>query len=224
MMAMAETGFPRNSVTDAGALAMLRLQRSDGSWTIRDSRPPLGNSDIKFTALVVRSLTAYLPAGLRAERDAAVSRARNYIMKAEVQSTQDAAFRVLGLQWAGGTAPAIRESAARLLALQRNDGGWGQTPTMPTDAYATGQAMFTLQAAQMAPANQAYKRGVDYLLRTQLPDGSWFVQSRALAFQPYRETGFPHGRSQFISAAATSWAVMALAPAVDGATSSAAGQ
>ena len=33
-------------------------------------------------------------------------------------------------------------------------------------------------------------------------------------FQPYFETGFPHGRSQFISAAATSWAVVALAYAM----------
>jgi len=37
------------------------------------------------------------------------------------------------------------------------------------------------------------------------------VRSRGFGFQPYFETGFPHGRDQFISAAATSWAVMALA-------------
>ena len=50
-----------------------------------------------------------------------------------------------------------------------------------------------------------------YLLRTQLEDGTWFVRSRAFGFQPYFESGFPHGRNQFISAAATSWAAMALA-------------
>jgi hypothetical protein len=31
--------------------------------------------------------------------------------------------------------------------------------------------------------------------------------------QPYFESGFPHGRSQFISCAATCWATMALVPA-----------
>jgi hypothetical protein len=29
--------------------------------------------------------------------------------------------------------------------------------------------------------------------------------------QPYFESGFPHGRNQFISAAGTNWAAMALA-------------
>lgn len=42
-------------------------------------------------------------------------------------------------------------------------------------------------------------------------DGTWFVQTRAFGFQPYFETGFPFGRSQFISTAATAWAATALA-------------
>jgi ankyrin repeat protein len=215
LMAMAEAGYPPNSTTDAAALSMLRLQRSDGSWTIADTRSPLGISDMKFTAMVARALIAYLPPGLRRERDGAVDRARNYLLKTHAESTQDAAFQVLGLLWVNAGGAAVQESRARLLALQRKDGGWGQLPTMASDAYATGQALFALQATRPAADSEEYRRGVRYLLRTQLPDGSWFVQTRAIAFQPYRETGFPHGTSQFISAAATSWAVMALSPAVD---------
>lgn len=56
----------------------------------------------------------------------------------------------------------------------------------------------------------AYQRGVEYLLRTQLEDGTWFMQTRAFAFQPHVDTGFPHGANQFIAAAATSWAAIAL--------------
>jgi hypothetical protein len=41
-------------------------------------------------------------------------------------------------------------------------------------------------------------------------DGTWFVKSRAFPVQPYFETGFPHGRNQFISTAA-----IALAYALD---------
>jgi hypothetical protein len=51
---------------------------------------------------------------------------------------------------------------------------------------------------------------VRFLLKTQLEDGSWYMPTRAFAFQAYFETGFPHGTSQFISAAATSWAAIAL--------------
>lgn len=96
------------------------------------------------------------------------------------------------------------------MAVQRQHGGWGQWPTMAVDAYATGQALYALHAANMAATEPAYRKGADYLLRTQLEDGTWFVRTRAFGFQPYFETGFPHGRSQFISTVATSWASIAL--------------
>jgi squalene cyclase len=85
---------------------------------------------------------------------------------------------------------------------------------MAPDAYSTGQALYALHAAGMVPTAASYQNGANYLLRTQREDGSWFVRSRAFPFQPYFDTGFPHGRDQFISAAATSWAVIALAYAM----------
>jgi hypothetical protein len=81
---------------------------------------------------------------------------------------------------------------------------------MAPDAYATGQTLHALHVSGMPATDPVYRRGADFLLRTQLEDGTWFVRSRAFGFQPFAEFGFPHGRSQFISAAATSWAVMAL--------------
>ena len=47
-------------------------------------------------------------------------------------------------------------------------------------------------------------------LRTQLSDGSWLAHTRTFPFQVYKESGFPHGKDQWISAAASSWAAMAL--------------
>ena len=47
--------------------------------------------------------------------------------------------------------------------------------------------------------------------RYQRPDGSWHVRSRSKPFQTYFESGFPHGKDQFISMAATGWATTALA-------------
>jgi hypothetical protein len=82
---------------------------------------------------------------------------------------------------------------------------------MASDAYATGQAMYALAVSGMAVSSVTYTRAVDYLRRTQLEDGTWQVRSRSIGFQPYVDTGFPHGEDQFISAAATAWAVMALA-------------
>jgi hypothetical protein len=84
--------------------------------------------------------------------------------------------------------------------------------TLPSDAYATGEVLIALHdGAGLSVRKPAYQRGVNYLLRTQLADGSWFVSSRSFPLQRYLATGFPHGKSQFISLSATSWATMALA-------------
>ena len=96
-------------------------------------------------------------------------------------------------------------------AEQRADGGWSQLPTLASDAYATGQALVALHTAgQVTSSDALYQRGVSFLMRTQHTDGSWLVRSRAVPFQPYKESGFPHGKDQWISAAGTSWATMAL--------------
>jgi hypothetical protein len=63
----------------------------------------------------------------------------------------------------------------------------------------------------MPVSNPVYKRGVQFLMSTQLEDGSWFIKSRAMRIQPFFESGFPFERDQFVSAAGTNWATQALA-------------
>ncbi|GIW92800.1 MAG: hypothetical protein KatS3mg110_0841 [Pirellulaceae bacterium] len=83
---------------------------------------------------------------------------------------------------------------------------------MEPDAYATGTALVALRIAGGVSRDQAaYQAGVRFLLRTQVEDGTWHVASRSQPFQTYFETGFPYGPDQWISLAATSWAVTALA-------------
>jgi N-acyl-D-amino-acid deacylase len=85
---------------------------------------------------------------------------------------------------------------------------------MPSDAYATGQTLVALRdAGVLTVTSPAYTRGVRFLLDTQRADGSWHVRSRAIPLQAYFESDFPHGHDQWISAAATNWATMALIPA-----------
>ena len=100
---------------------------------------------------------------------------------------------------------------AELRADQRPDGGWAELPSLQSDAYATGQALFALnQAGELPVSNQVYRRGVRFLLRTQEEDGSWFVSKRAIPANNYFDAGFPHGESQYVSHGATCWATMAL--------------
>src|SRR5207302_3601012 len=95
--------------------------------------------------------------------------------------------------------------------LQRSDGGWAQTPELTSDAYATGQTLYALHESGVPASDPVYRRGVAYLVRTQLDDGSWHVSSRSPKFQPYFQSGFPHDHDQWISASATAWATMGLA-------------
>ena len=83
---------------------------------------------------------------------------------------------------------------------------------MESDAYATGQALYALNVGRQMAVQSRLQKGIDYLLRTQAADGTWHVESRSIWLQPYFESGFPYGHDQFISAAGTGWAVMALAP------------
>src|SRR6266508_3121819 len=43
--------------------------------------------------------------------------------------------------------------------------------------------------------------------------GSWYVRTRAMAFQRHFDAGFTHGFDQWISAVGSSWATLALLPA-----------
>jgi hypothetical protein len=97
-----------------------------------------------------------------------------------------------------------------VLGLQRSEGGWSDLPTTESNAYETGRALVALYTAGLPVTDPAYQRGAQFLLNTQSDDGSWHVKTRALALQPYFENGFPHGVDQFISAAGTGWATMAL--------------
>ena len=213
LLGLAEEGVKPNYATDALTSCLASLQQPRGDWytPAADIRPPLSASPIVFSALAIRGLQAYLPPGRSDELKARIDKAIGFIRATTARDTQDETYKLLGLIWAGAPAAEAEAQAGRLLALQRAEGGWNQVPTMAPDAYTTGQALYALHASGRTPSTVAYEKGVQYLLRTQLEDGTWFVRSRAFGFQPYFESGFPHGKDQFISAAATSWAAIALA-------------
>jgi ankyrin repeat protein len=200
--------------TDAMARFLKGQQHPDGAWRIFAHRPPIESSDIQVTAVSLKALRHYAPQARRIEYQAAVSRASSWLIKADPRSNEDRVFQLLGLHWAGmnSTTNILRRGVRGLLAQQRSDGGWSQLDSLESDAYATGQALVALrQAGGLRATDPAYRRGIAFLLKTQMKDGSWYVRSRAIPLQPYFESGFPHGRDQWISMAASSWATTALA-------------
>jgi ankyrin repeat protein len=212
LVGLAADNYSPDAATDAQAIWLKRRQAPDGRWPVGTIRPPIESNDIEVTAISMRALQKFAPRSQRAEYAKAVDRARAWLTTARANDTEERAFRLLGLSWAGGPKDAIRAAARDLLASQRDDGGWAQLETMGSDAYATGQALVALRESDaVATSDRAYRKGLEYLLRTQIDDGSWQVETRAVPIQAYFESGFPYGVNQWISAAATGWATTALA-------------
>jgi hypothetical protein len=208
---------PADDYTDAVVHYLLTMQTQEGYWKGPDGRrPPMNSGDLQTTALAIFALKHFAPAGGRVETEAALIRAVAWLAQAQPSTTQQRAFHLMGLAWAN-TAPATVERAARdLAATQREDGGWKQLPGMDSDAYATGQTLYALNVAgKMGASDPVYQKGVRYLLRAQAADGSWHVKTRSIWIQPYFDSGFPYEQDQWISAAGTAWASMALSVVVE---------
>ncbi len=212
LFGLAASGHPPDGATDAQVRWLLRRQSPDGHWPLNTVRPPIESNDIEVTAMSMRDLQLYAPTPLRPEYDQAIVRARDWLASAKAATTEERAFRVLGLSWAQARRDVVVAAARELATGQHGDGGWSQEPAMPADAYATGEALVALLESGAISRNEpVVKRGVEFLLRTQHEDGSWFVKSHAVPIQAYFESGFPYGADQWVSAAATAWATAALA-------------
>lgn len=208
LMALDAQEFPADAATDSLARLLRMLQRKDGRW-MTPVRPPIEYSEFTATAVSLRGLQAYGNDDPVASK-AAIERAVRWLENSQPLNHEDRVFRLFGLVWANGS-KAAREAAVReLQKQQRRDGGWAQTDFRASDAYATGEALVALRAAGLSANSKTWRRGVKYLLGTQLEDGSWFVASRSHPTQTFFDSGFPHGADQYISSAATHWAILAL--------------
>ena len=152
--------------------------------------------------------------------ETATARARTWLLATEPKSQEDSNAKFQAAIAMGGTREQILAARRAVLDAQRDDGGWPQLPEMESDAYATGQTLQFLangtdRRERDSAVENAIARALDYLLRTQEKDGSWFVKSRSKPIQKLFDNGDPHGTDQFISIAATSWAVAAMAVASD---------
>ena len=189
--------------TDAAAMLIQSRQKPNGEWPYphADMRPPICLDYIAQTALSMRALQLYAPRTHQAAFEKSIRLAAAWLAKAHSASAEDQSWRVTGLAWAGTDRAATRKAMQELLASQHPDGGWSDLPSMPSTPYATGRSLVALHTGGLPVSDPAYQRGIKLLLATQDEDGSWYTKTRALAFQPYFDAGFPHGYDQWMSAA-----------------------
>jgi len=214
MFGLAAEEVPPNEITDGKVHHLATIQAPDGRWYHNLPRPPIQADDVGATALSLYAIKSYGWPGRKDEFAARIEHARRWLWKVKAETNEEAIFQLLGLHWAGEPAERLTVLAKALLQKQRKDGGWAQLPMLESDAYATGQALYALSQTMMQGwdpmVDPAWQRGLRFLLERQEDDGTWHVARRTFPFQPTMNSGFSHHRDSWVSAAATSWSVLAM--------------
>src|SRR5262249_7483659 len=156
-----------------------------------------------------------ISADMRIKVRASLKAGREWLTKQTPKTTEDKAFHLRALVEGKMDDDEIKKARTALVAEQRSDGGWAQLPDLQSDTYATGIVLTALHRSGLRAGNPTYRKGVEFLLKTQQSDGGWLVTTRSRPVQVFFDNGDPGGKSQFISTTATNWAILALLNAVD---------
>jgi hypothetical protein len=142
---------------------LLRHQEDDGSWAW-SSAPPKNRPPPVFESDEVATLLGFLALGPQVPDDPsekspirdAREKAANWLAKTEpADTTQAAALRLLVAVQSGKPEKERLSEIDRFLRRRNDDGGWGQIPKAPSDAYATGQALYVLDLWPITPRSHA---------------------------------------------------------------------
>jgi hypothetical protein len=190
---------------------IVKKQQPDGSWeffaTLR--RPPINECQTTDAAWIILALEGEMGTDAPKSQREALKKAIAWLDAAKLSDLhQDKALKLLLAARAGKPRKMMQMTIDELLALQRADGGWSQTvPELKSDAFATGQTLYALSLAGYTAERPEIKRGIDFLVATQKPDGTWPMISRSTP------DGSPGSAKLLtpITCAASSWATLGLA-------------
>lgn len=214
-------GSPTSATTSAMVESLLKTQGQDGAWNFQSTRPPAASSKLMTTAIAVYGLRSYGHDATDGDRlKIALEKSLAWSLEQFASSHEDLVGQIwlehmIAGELGKGDEARAEELLTRLRKSQRDDGGWAQENELASDAYATGQAVMILSQVPSRDrndqdSNQSVERAVEFLLKSQQADGSWHVVSRSKPVQVFFDNGDPHGKDQFISMMATSWATAAL--------------
>lgn len=166
---------------------LVRHQEADGSWSwssapAKNRPPPVFESDEVATLLAYLALGPQVPADAKEKSEVRDARQKAEAWLAKTtpsDTTQAMALRLLAKARAGGSAKGLAADIDPFLKRQNKDGGWGQLKDAASDAYATGQALYILSLAGVAPDRAEVRRGVSFLVSTQKEDGAWPMTTRS---------------------------------------------
>src|SRR5262245_53042378 len=189
---------------------IVKKQQPDGSWEFFAGlrRPPINECQTTDVAWIIMALQGETGADAPKSHQGALSKAIAWMDGAKRSDLhQEKIMKVLMGVRSGKPRKTMQTTIDELLALQRADGGWSQTvPELKSDAFATGQTLYALSLVGFKADRPEIRRGIDFLVATQKPDGSWPMISRS------SPDGSP-GSSKLLTpiiCASSSWATLGL--------------
>ena len=189
---------------------LVKKQRDDGSWEFFANlrRPPINECQTTDAVWIILALQGEMGPDASAAQRTALKKATVWLAGAKLSNNlQDKVFNLLLALRAAKPPSEMQTVIDELLTRQRPDGGWSQTPTMTSDAFATGQTLYVLALAGYTAERPEIQRAINFLVATQKPDGSWPMTSRSTP------DGKPGSAKLLtpITCAASSWATLGLA-------------
>jgi hypothetical protein len=198
----------------------LEKQEADGGWNSYVAHPPMldsGETSTLYVLLALLGKDGKAEPATTPDWASRKARALAYLAKAKPSDElQPKLWRLLLRKYLATSEPAASLGGSReadlsaVLSQQHGDGGWGQHAALPSDAYATGQALYFLEAAGCEIPAEARDKAVAFLVQTQKADGSWPMTSRNRSAP---KAGPGAKNLDIIGYAGTAWAAMGLASA-----------
>ncbi|MEM7350464.1 MAG: prenyltransferase/squalene oxidase repeat-containing protein [Acidobacteriota bacterium] len=154
-------------------------QQDDGSWQaggqLPQQRRPVSETHRVSTAWATLALASYDDS---TETVAAARRQLDEWLQ-DTSGGESLEWLAVRLLYAHrfGDPQRTAELRQALLAQQNADGGWGWLRGGTSDAFATGQSLYTLQQLPRQDDAAAIERARTFLLDNQQDDGSWSVRS-----------------------------------------------
>jgi Squalene-hopene cyclase C-terminal domain len=189
-------------------------QQSDGSFVGRDAWRPIFNTPSVLTLQVAYGLTLAESQLADRESQSVNAAALKYLAEHPIDESQQSVIYQILLPTEVDKTPGSQNTdnkVQRLIKMQRGDGGWAQTDDRPSDAFATGQALFALHRAGLDVKHPSIAAAMAFLVNSQQKDGTWLMTSR-----PNPEDGQPATNLNPITYAATAWATLGMASHVSG--------
>lgn len=162
-------------------------QRDDGSWNVDKSG--LGGSPITYGDCLATAVSQTIL--LQSNREAFrsnIEKAGQWLRSAQPFAVSELAGQIIGLSGAEDNA-AIRQRARALslIAKAKNrSGAWGQFASYRSEPFDTGIVLVALSTVEKtAEIREMISHGRQYLISTQLKDGSWPGTTRPAGTQSY---------------------------------------